>query len=112
MQWILKAFLGAGAVVLIQFIAQTKNYFIAGLVPLFPTFALIAHYLVGSQRSVGDLQRTILFGMASLIPYFLYLLALYLLVERWKLVYALLGATGVWIAVALVLVLVWGRVSG
>jgi uncharacterized membrane protein (GlpM family) len=28
-----------------------KNYYLAGLVPLFPTFALIAHYIVGSERT-------------------------------------------------------------
>jgi uncharacterized membrane protein (GlpM family) len=29
---------------------RSKNYFIASLVPLFPTFALIAHAIVGSER--------------------------------------------------------------
>ena len=51
----LKALLGAAAVVLIQLLAKTQNYFIAGLVPLIPTFALIAHYIVGSERTVSDL---------------------------------------------------------
>jgi membrane protein GlpM len=108
----LKALLGAAAVILIQLIAQTKNYFIAGLVPLFPTFALIAHYLVGRQRSAGDLQRTILFGMASLIPYFLYLLSLYFLVGKCRLWVALVAATGVWILAALALILIWKAVAG
>ena len=81
----LKALLGAAAVVLIQLLAKTQNYFIAGLVPLFPTFALIAHYIVGSERTVSDLRRTILFGMVSPIPYFLYLLSLYFVAGRWRL---------------------------
>jgi uncharacterized membrane protein (GlpM family) len=54
-------------------LAKTKNYYIAGLVPLFPTFALIAHYIVGKGRSVDDLKTTIVFGMWSIIPYFVYL---------------------------------------
>jgi len=108
----LKALVGATAVVLIQLIAQTKNYYIAGLVPLFPTFALITHYLIGTQRSVLDLQRTILFGMASLLPYFLYLLALYFLVERWRLSPALAGATGVWALAAAALMLIWKVFAG
>ena len=42
---------------------------------LFPTFALIAHYIVGKGRSVDDLKTTIVFGMWSIIPYFVYLAA-------------------------------------
>jgi membrane protein GlpM len=37
-------------------------------VPLFPTFALIAHYIVGTERSGADLQKTALFGLWSLFP--------------------------------------------
>ena len=44
---VIKAALGA-LVVLIGVLAKTKNYYIAGLIPLFPTFALIAHYIVAS----------------------------------------------------------------
>ena len=39
-----------------------KNYYLAGLVPLFPTFALIAHYIVGSERAHDELKKTILYG--------------------------------------------------
>ncbi len=49
---LIKGLLGALVVVLIGVLAKTKNYAIAGLVPLFPTFALIAHYIVASER--GD----------------------------------------------------------
>lgn len=47
---VIKAALGALVVVLIGLLAKTKNYYIAGLIPLFPTFALIAHYIVASER--------------------------------------------------------------
>lgn len=47
---LIKGLLGALVVVLIGVLAKTKNYAIAGLVPLFPTFALIAHYIVASER--------------------------------------------------------------
>ena len=42
MDLILKAALGAAVVIILAMLAKTKNYYIAGLVPLFPTFALIA----------------------------------------------------------------------
>lgn len=68
MDLVLKALLGGAIVVIIAALAKTKNYYIAGLVPLFPTFALIAHYIVGKGRSIEDLKATILFGMWSIIP--------------------------------------------
>lgn len=80
-----KALIGAAVVVLLAVLSKTRNYYIAGLVPLFPTFALIAHYIVGKGRSLDDLKTTIVFGMWSIIPYFVYLAALYLLVERFRL---------------------------
>jgi membrane protein GlpM len=74
---IFKAALGAAVVVILAMLAKTRNYYIAGLVPLFPTFALIAHYIVGKGRSVDDLKTTIVFGMWSIIPYFVYLATLH-----------------------------------
>ena len=104
---LLKTLVGAVIIVLVQLLAKTKNYYIAGLVPLFPTFTLMSHYIVGTQRTTGELQATIRFGIFAMIPYFVYMLALYFLVERVKLVPALLGATLCWAIAAIVLVAVW-----
>ncbi|HEX7686698.1 MAG TPA: GlpM family protein [Burkholderiaceae bacterium] len=40
---VLKCLLGAAAVLLIALLSRSRNFHLAGLVPLFPTFALIAH---------------------------------------------------------------------
>jgi membrane protein GlpM len=104
-----KALIGAAIVVVIQLLAQTRHYYVAGLVPLFPTFALIAHYIVGQERTTGELKQTVLFGMFSLLPYFVYLLTLYFLIDRWRLAAALLGAVVAWTAAATVLVVLWNK---
>ena len=104
MDLILKAALGAAVVIILAMLAKTKNYYIAGLVPLFPTFALIAHYIVGKGRSVDDLKTTIVFGMWSIIPYFVYLAALYVLVDRMRLEASLALAAVAWLMAATVLV--------
>ena len=109
MDLILKAALGAGVVIILAMLAKTKNYYIAGLVPLFPTFALIAHYIVGKGRSLEDLKATIVFGMWSIIPYFVYLAALYVLVDRLRLELSLALAAVAWLIAATVLVSVWVR---
>ncbi|MEB3900396.1 GlpM family protein [Pseudomonas putida] len=105
----LKASLGATVVVLLAILSKTRNYYIAGLVPLFPTFALIAHYIVGKGRSLADLKTTILFGMWSIIPYLIYLAALYVLVDRMRLEASLALATVAWLVAATVLVTLWMR---
>ena len=109
MQLFIKALIGAAVVVLIQLLTGSKNYYIAGLVPLFPTFALISHYMMGSQRTIPDLKITILFSILSLIPYFIYLLALYLLVDRLRLELSLVGAALCWGWAAVLLTFVWNR---
>ncbi|WP_394791180.1 GlpM family protein [Rhodoferax sp.] len=105
----LKCLLGALAVLAIALLSRSKNFVIAGLVPLFPTFALIAHAIVGSERSMADLRSTALFGLWSLIPYAAYLLAVYILSARCTLATTLLLATATWAAAAGLLLLAWYR---
>ena len=105
----LRALIGAAAVLVIALLSRSRSYFIAGLVPLFPTFALIAHYIVGSERGAADLHTTALFGMWSLIPYFVYLAGVYLLIARWPLLATLAGATLLWLVTATALVVLWTR---
>ncbi|WP_242206860.1 MULTISPECIES: GlpM family protein [unclassified Pseudomonas] len=104
-----KALLGAAVVVILAALSKTRNYYIAGLVPLFPTFALIAHYIVGKGRSIEDLKTTIVFGMWSIIPYFVYLATLYVMVDRLRLEASLAVAAVAWLMAATVLVTVWVR---
>ena len=110
MDLFLKAALGAAVVLILAALAKTRNYYIAGLVPLFPTFALIAHYIVGKGRTVADLKTTILFGMWSIIPYFVYLATLYVMVDRLRLEASLALAAVAWLMAATVLVSIWVRV--
>lgn len=109
MDLILKATLGAAVVLILAALAKTRNYYIAGLVPLFPTFALIAHYIVGKGRSLDDLKTTIVFGMWSIIPYFIYLATLYVALDRMRLEASLAVAAVAWLMAATVLVSVWLR---
>lgn len=109
MELFVKALIGALVVVIIHLLSQTQNYYIAGLVPLFPTFALISHYIVGTERTTSELKEAVLLGMFSLIPYFVYLTALYFLVDRFRLELSLAGATLLWALTAVVLVLIWNR---
>ncbi|MDO6387586.1 GlpM family protein [Uliginosibacterium sp. 31-12] len=104
---LLKSLLGAAAVLLIALLSRSQHFFVAGLVPLFPTFALIAHYIVGSERSATDLQTTALFGLCSLLPYAGYLLVVYWLSPRLALAPTLISATLAWFVLAGALLALW-----
>jgi membrane protein GlpM len=110
MSLLLKCLLGALAVLVIALLSRTKSFFIAGLVPLFPTFALIAHYIVGSERSASDLRTTALFGLWSLFPYAIYLFVVYWLSVRLTLLATLAWATVAWTVSAAGILLLWTRV--
>ena len=105
----LKCVLGAAVVLLISILSKSKAFYIAGLVPLFPTFALIAHVIVAQEKGADALKQTALFGMWSLIPYFIYLLMVYLLATRMSVLSCLSVATLCWVIAAAGLVYGWNH---
>lgn len=112
MSLFIKAVIGALVVVLIGILSKSRNYYLAGLIPLFPTFALIAHYIVGSERSIEALKTTIIFGIWATIPYLVYLISLYLLLNYFRLPLALAAAVGCWIIAAGILIQIWNYCHG
>ncbi|MDO7230231.1 GlpM family protein [Acinetobacter nosocomialis] len=103
----LKCMLGAGVVLVISILSKSKAFYIAGLVPLFPTFALIAHVIVYQQKGAEALQKTALFGLWSLIPYAIYLVAVYMLATRMSMWSCLGLATLCWVVAAAGLIYGW-----
>lgn len=103
----LKCMLGAGVVLIISILSKSKAFYIAGLVPLFPTFALIAHVIVYQQKGAEALQKTALFGLWSLIPYTIYLVTVYVLATRISMWSCLGLATLCWVVAAAGLIYGW-----
>jgi len=104
---IFKVYVGAGVVLIISILSKSKAFYIAGLVPLFPTFALIAHVIVFQQKGAEALQKTALFGLWSLIPYAIYLVAVYILATRMSMWSCLGLATLCWVVAAAGLIYGW-----
>jgi len=107
----LKSLLGSAAVLVIALLSRSRFFFIAGLVPLFPTFALIAHYIVGTERNMVALRTTALFGLWSLLPYAVYLFAVYWLSLRFSLSVTLTLATFSWVLAAAALIFGWSKMG-
>jgi uncharacterized membrane protein (GlpM family) len=104
-----KMAIGALFVLVVTLLAQTKNYYLAGLLIFFPSFSLIGHYLVGSERTTSELRETLVFTGFSILPYLAYLVTLYFLINKFTLVTSLVYSTGAWAVASLVLVWGWNR---
>ena len=109
MTLVLKTLIGALLALVIALLSRTKNFYVAGLVILFPSFTLLAHYIVGMERTHAELKSTIIFGAWSIIPYCTYMLAVYFLVDRVRLETALLCAALAWGLVAAILLVAWAK---
>ena len=103
----IKSFLGATIVWTLMAISKSINYFIAGLVPLFPTFGLIAHFIVFYERGTSALRETVLFGIYSLVPYLIYLLIMFFYVEKLGIKRSLVLSIIGWCITAIILIQLW-----
>lgn len=75
MELLIKGLLGALVAILLHFATgSSKHYFLAGMIPLFPTFALFAHVMFASSGEPQKMQTSAVLGLLSLIPYGIYLL--------------------------------------
>lgn len=101
---IIKSTLGAVIVWLIIFISRSKNYYISGLVPLFPTFALISHFVIYYENDISSLKDTILFGMLSLISYFVFLIIIFLAIKKYSLIKSIFLALTGWTVVSILII--------
>ncbi len=107
MQLVNKGLLGAIVSIGIHIAAKSRFFFIAGLLPLFPAFALIAHWSVGQERGLSDLRVCIIFTMLSLIPYAAYLISMLVCIERYSLGRSLMLSSIIWLVFAAALIIAW-----
>ena len=107
---IIKFILGGLIIVLIDYISKSsKFYYISGLIPLFPTFALIAHFLVYKYNGFEGLKDTALFGIYSLIPYGGYLLSVYFLSGRIPFLLNIFISLIIWLILAYLIYILFNK---
>jgi len=93
----INALIGAVVAVLIAFISRTNFYFLSGLAPLFPTFALFAHIVAFKIGGDDQVKAVIFFGFLSMIAYLVYLGSLYFLINGGlKFIYSVTLALAFW----------------
>ncbi len=103
----LKMLIGALVVLVIQLFTQTRFFYLAALAPLFPTFTLISHFLIGTQRSVANFKIALVFSMLGVIPHLIYTVLVFFTFSHMGLYKSLLLGMVGWLVAAATLVLVW-----
>ena len=111
MEITIKAILGAAIVIALHFLSKSSNFYLAALVVLFPTFSLIAYFMIGTERSMEDVKETAIFGIYAIIPYAAFVLSVIFFSSRLKLFTTLVLSTVVWCVFALALTLLWRKFS-
>ncbi|BFM03353.1 hypothetical protein Psyaliredsea_20000 [Psychrobacter alimentarius] len=88
-------------------ICTNPLFYLAALAPLFPTFALISHFIVGTERSQADLKVALIFSILGVIPHLVYTLVVFVGINYISLYKALMLGVVAWIIAAAILVLTW-----
>ena len=96
--------IGVALVVAMSLLARTEQSWLNGLIPLFPTFALIGQTTTWLSRGDTAAKDVAFVGFFALIPYFGYLLMVYALSESLGFARAATLGIGVWTAISCVIV--------
>lgn len=88
--------IGIAFVIAMSLLARTEVSWLNGILPLFPIFALIGQASTYAARGDGATREVALIGLASLIPYAVYLLIIVFFCQRVGFLKAALLGLGAW----------------
>lgn len=108
MLWI-KCLAGALIMLAVHFILKSPVYFVSAILLSFPGLSMIAYYFMYQEHCAGQVMDTVRFAMFSQIPFFCFLLSLYLLLRKHPIGISLCGAFFLWLLTAGILVFLWKR---
>tara|TARA_B100001989_G_C24550561_1_gene474263 strand:+ start:992 stop:1327 length:336 start_codon:yes stop_codon:yes gene_type:complete len=107
--YVVSGLMGAVVAVLIAMLARSNYFILAGLAPLFPTFALFAHILSYRVGGNGQVRDVALFGAFSIIPYLFYVLGVYFALTKFRFEIAIPMGLVLWAISAAIVYVLWNR---
>lgn len=106
-----KGLVGGIVTALIVALSKRGNV-LPGILPLFPTFGLIALLIVGAKGELSQFRETCVAGMKTIPAYISFLVVCYLAIGRFDFITAVACGIFAWLAVALVIFLGTGLLAG
>jgi uncharacterized membrane protein (GlpM family) len=100
MDMVWKGIVGGLVTAAIVWLSRRGNT-LPGILPLFPTFALIALLIVGAKGDASGFRQACIAGAKTIPAYLAFLTVCYLAVDRVDYRIALLGGLAAWFIVAL-----------
>lgn len=95
----------------VHYISRTKNFYISGLVLSFPGLSILAYYFMYMEQGVAKVRSTTYFAMLSVIPFAIFLFVLNYSLKKNHIFISILIASGVWIILSLLLVIIWNKTN-
>jgi len=109
---LLKSIIGGMVSGGISVLGQTQYYLLSGILPFFPTFALVASMTAQQTGDVSHVKSMALFMTFAVIPIIGFNVALFLLVDKYSFLTSIGMALMVWFALAYALYIIWPKVVG
>ena len=100
MEMVWKGIVGGLITAAIVWLSKRGNT-LPGILPLFPTFALIALLIVGAKGEAAGFRQACIAGAKTIPAYLAFLAVCYLAIGRVDYRIALLGGLAAWLVVAL-----------
>lgn len=110
MMHVLKALIGGVVSGAISILSQTQFFLLAGILPFFPTFALISHISAYQSGDIAHAKSVYLFMIFAVIPIIGYNICMYVLIDRLNFVASMAYALAVWFALGLALYFIWMKI--
>ena len=103
--YFINALIGAAVAVFIAAVSRSQLYVLAGLIPLFPTFALFAHINANHIGGPSQLKEVLIFGFISMVSYLMYLACMYFATQQGlKFIHAASISIAVWLISAVAVI--------
>ena len=99
-----KGVLGGLVTALIVWLSKRGNV-LPGILPLAPTFAIIALLAVGAKGDAGGFKTACLAGLKTIPAYVIFLVGCYFLIDKLDYRVAILGGLAFWLVAALAIFL-------
>ena len=105
-----KGIVGGIVTALIVALSKRGNV-LPGILPLFPTFGLIALLIIGAKGELSAFRETCVAGMKTIPAYIGFLATCYLAIGRFDFITAVTSGIFVWLAIALLIFLGTGLLA-
>ena len=109
---VLKCAVACCIMICIHFIGKTSNYYLSALLLSFPGLSILAYYFMAREHGAEKVRTTSAFALCSVTAFAIFLLSLNLLLKRRSVGFSLAAAFLVWLFAALLITLLWKKITG